>query len=853
MSGKVRGLLIAGGAVLALAVLILGAWLWLSRSSFPETRGVVQVDGLSGPVEVLRDRYGVPHIYARTSRDLFFAQGFVHAQDRFWQMEFWRRITSGRLSELFGKTTLEIDELMRTLDFHRIAQQEFDALPAEEKGYLEAYAQGVNAYALHRAPARLGLEFALLGLQGVKVDIDPWRPADSIAWGKAMAYDLGGNYSTERLNLDVLRVVGTKLWPGYFPPYRPDMPYTVNQHELDKTLGAALGFSGPGQPGGLGGADAVGSNNWVISGSRTASGKPLLANDMHLGIQMPAIWYEVGLHGLRPDGSAGRTDACPFDLRGFSFPGVPGVIAGHNDRIAWGLTNLTTDTQDLYIEKINPANPDQYEVNGRWVDMNVRVETIRVRKADEPVVIRVRSTRHGPILSDRGAMAELAGFTVAPGSDFPANVGFTVAALRWTALQPTRLVEAVFGVDKASNFAEFRRALAFWDVAAQNVVYADVDGNIGYQSTGLQPIRTHSSGVGPVPGWTDRYEWSGFIPFDKLPYLYNPDEGFIVTANAPIVVPSYPYSFGHDFAAGERARRIRELIHATPTGLTVKDMERIQGDVFDQHASEVVPYLRGIDLSAGSTPWEPPGPKDGAKELAELTRARDRLLSWDFQMREDSPEAALYNFFWWALVEATFRDQFPENLWPLEAGSRVQQALYYLLKDPANPWWDDVRTPDVKETRDQILARAFRDGYRAAVGKLGDRFDRFRWGAVHTAEFRNQTLGESGIGLIERMFNRGPFGVPGNNTTVFVARWSTRDRFVVDVIPSERLIVDLGNLAGSLSVHTTGQSGHPFNRHYDDFIQPWRTVQYHPTLWERSQVLADSPERLLLEPAAPPR
>jgi penicillin amidase len=839
-------LVIAVAAVLFVAALLFGAWFFFTRWPYPQTRGTIKVEGLSAPVEVFRDSYGVPHIYARTSEDLFFAQGFVHAQDRFWQMEFSRRISAGRLSELFGKTTVETDKFMRTLGFHRLAEAEFEQFAPEEKRITESYAAGVNAYILHRRPARLGLEFALLKLQGVKFEIEPWTPADSIAWGKIMAYSLAGNMDAEHLAIDIMRTVGTKGLASFFRPYRSDMPFTVDDKELRKTLGAALGLTGRTGEAPVSGSLGIGSNNWVVSGTRTASGKPLLANDMHLGIQMPSIWYEIGMQGLRTDGRVGRSDACPYDMRGLSFPGTPGVIAGNNDRIAWGHTNLGGDVQDFYVEKLNPDNPDQYEVNGRWVDMEVRAETIMVNKAEEPVVIRVRSTRHGPVMSDRAMFADLGAFSVTTGRDFPAGVGLTAVALRWTALQPSRLVGSVLALDKASNFMEFREALRSWDIAAQNVVYADVDGNIGYQATGLQPIRARGRGLAPAPGWTNEYEWTGFIPFDRMPFLYNPEAGYIVTANAPIVGPPYPYFLGSEFAFGERSRRIRELIEARGKGLTMEDMQKIQGDVYDRDASELVPYLKDLDLAAAMRPWEPPLDTKKA-ELDGMAKARDRLLSWDFQMRRESPEAAMYAFFWMALIEETFRDQYPENLWPLDAW-RVQNTLVYLLKEPNDMWWDDAGTPGVKETRDQILSRAFRKGYRAAVKKMGRRFDGWQWGKVHRAEFRNQTFGDSGIKPIERIFNRGPIAAPGGLTTVDVAQWNLKKPFEVKHIVSQRAIIDLANLGNSLSVISTGQSGHPTNSHYDDFIRPWRDVRYHPTLWERSQVTAKARERLILQP-----
>ena len=862
MSRRARGWLgwvIAAAAVLFLAALLFGAWLWLTRQPYPQTRGRVRLQGLSAPVEVLRDRYGVPHLYARTAEDLFFAQGFVHAQDRFWQMEFWRRISSGRLSELFGKSTLETDKFLRTLGIYRVAQRELELLSPDTRRYLEAYAAGVNAYTLKRRPARLGLEFALLALQGVKMRIQPWTPADSIAWGKMMAYDLGGNHETERLHLDILRSAGRSGWASFFAPYRPDMPITVDEKELQKMLGSALGMSGRAEEAALGVGLGVGSNNWVVSGKRTASGKPLLANDMHLAIQMPSIWYEIALHGVAEDGTVKRTAACPFELRGLSFPGAPGVIAGHNDRIAWGHTNLGGDVQDFYIERINPDNPDQYQVNGRWVDMEVRVETIKVHKADEPVLLRVRSTRHGPVLSDRALWSELGGYTMTPGREFPDGVGLTAVSLRWTALEPTRLFEAVFRLDQASNFGEFRNALRYWDVPAQNIVYADVDGNIGYQAPGLQPIRARGHGLAPAPGWTDEYEWTGFIPFDRLPYLFNPEQGYIVTANALVAGPSYPYFLGSEILFGERARRIGELIEADPDGITIEDMQRIHADVYDQYAAELVPYLRGLDLASGRKPAEPleeesakdrrKREKKEAQELEAMSAARERLLSWDFQMSRESPEAALFGFFWMALVEETFRDQYPEKRWPPGGTGRLQNSFYYLLSEPRNPWWDDLGTPGLKETRDLILARAFFKGYRAAAKKLGDHLEKWRWGKVHTATFRNQSLGESGIKPIEAIFNRGPIACPGGNTTVDVTAWDMKKPFEIEHIVSQRSIIDLGNLSASLMMHTTGQSGHPTHRHYDDFIEPWRDVRYHPTLWDRAAVRKASREKLRLQPS----
>ncbi len=856
MRKKFVGVLIAVSVVAFLVIVLFSGWIWVTRQPYPKTRGKITAEGLSAQVEVFRDRYGVPHIYARTAEDLFFAQGFVHAQDRFWQMEFWRRLGAGRMSELFGEKLLETDKFLRTMGFLRVAQQEVETVSPETRRYLEAYSSGVNAYILNRRPTRLGLEFAILKLQGVEFEIEPWTPAHSICWAKMMAYDLGTNYSLERLNLAILRSVGLDRWSDFFAGYREDMPVIISDEELPQLAQAPV--TDPAEPWRVFGTEGIGSNSWVISGKRTKSGKPLLANDMHLGIQMPSIWYEIGLHGITEDGQVGRTERCPFHLRGYSFPGVFGVIAGHNDRIAWGLTNLSGDVQDLYIERINPSDPDQYEVNGEWVDMEISYEEIEINEEDEPYRLRVRHTRHGPVMTDLKSWDRLNNYFVIPETEneFPENMGFTVLALRWTALEPGTLLQAVIEVDRARNFEEFREALRQWDVPGQNFVYADVDGNIGYQAPGRYPLRTRGSGLAPVPGWSDEYEWQGFVPFEQLPYVYNPPKGYIVTANNPVTGPNYPIPFGSTFSYGYRARRIDNMIKEDSDGVTVEDIARMHGDTFDQAAFEIVPYLRGLDLKIKeddkdheeSEREKRKREKKEGKELEQMDAARERLFTWNKRMDMDSAEAVLYGYFWIELVEETFRDQYPESNWQSRGQSRFKNAFFYLLEEPDNPFWDDRGTPDKRETRDDILVEAFRNGYRAAVDSLGDKMDKWEWGEVHTSEFRNATFGSSGIAPIEKIFNRGPVETRGDTNSVSAAAWVLDEPFEVTWISSQRAIYDMGDLSATLMVHTTGQSGHPTHRHYDDFIEPWRLIEYHPSHWEREAVEKASSRRLLLQP-----
>ncbi len=847
---RLRRVLITLLALMAVLALFVGLWgVSNARRSFPQIEGTVQIPGLQAPVQVIRDDMGIPHIYAENEHDLFFAQGYVHAQDRFWQMDFWRHIGSGRLSEMFGESQLETDQFLRTLGWARVARQEMEQFDGDSMAILQAYADGVNAYLTQRSGSELSFEYAILGLLNPGYTPEPWEPLHTVTWAKVMAWDLGGNMKMELLRARLLAAFGPERMADLFPPYPPEAPIIVPQpavgpaareqpatmpqflarlnlaplaqrvQALDEMLGSGM--------------RGLGSNNWTVSGALTATGTPILANDPHLGIQMPSIWYEVGLHCQPKD------EDCRFNVTGFSFAGAPGVIIGHNDRIAWGMTNVGPDVQDLFIEKINPDNPNQYEVNGQWVDMELVEEVIQVAGGD-PVPITVRYTRHGPILSD--VDEDMAALHETTDLDLP---GQYAISLRWTALDPSNTFGAILELNRAQNFDEFRQALSKFDVPSQNFVYADVEGNIGYQMPGKIPIRAGGDGLLPAPGWTDDYEWTGFIPFEELPYSFNPPQGYIVSANNAVVGPDYPYliSLGWDY--GYRARRIIELLQAKQP-LTVEDMTAIQGDNFNAMGPVFVPLLAEI-------PW-------GDPKLEEMVSL---LQEWDYQNDADSAPAALFNAFWHQLVVATFADEFPEPPEPPDDGEPVSAQILgaadipsddraflvfeHLVQDPDNRWWDDVNTPG-RETRDAILVRAL----AAAVDELEDTLGRdpqqWSWGALHGAEFRNGSLGESGIAPIEALFNRGPFPVAGGSSIVNANGWNFAKDYTVTWVPSMRMIVDLGDLSNSLAIHTTGQSGHAFHPHYIDMAPLWSTLQYHPMRWTRQQVEAAAEGVLELEP-----
>jgi penicillin amidase len=822
MSKLVRGFWI--GLTLALIILVAAAAYGLVtvRKSFPKIEGEIQVQGLDGPVDIYRDEYGIPHIYAANQHDLFFAQGYVHAQDRFWQMDFWRHISSGRLSEMFGEGSLETDGYLRTLGFARIAQQEWESMDESSRAILQSYTDGVNAYLAGRQESGLSLEYSVLGLLNAEYQVEPWKPVESLAWGKMMAYDLGGNMDVEIERALLLKDLTPDqlaslepLYPEEHPVIVPGQAAGAAQRSLEAYSSALPGevwadleslsraeaslqaLAGPTGP-------DIGSNSWVISGERTASGMPLLANDPHLGVQMPSIWYENGLHCIE------RGPECPFQVTGFSFAGVPGVVIGHNNRIAWGFTNLGPDVQDLYIEKLNPENPNQYEYQGEWLDMQVITETLRAPGGVE-IPFTVRYTLHGPVMPGE---TETLG---AAGIELPENYA---VSLRWTALEPAAIFKAVWGFNQAQNWEEFRAAAANFDVPSQNLVYADVDGNIGYQMPGKVPVRQQGDGLLPAPGWTGEYEWSGYIPFEELPSAYNPPEGYIVTANNAVVSPDYPYFITADWDRGYRAKRIVDMLEGAVGPVTVETMQEIQGDNFNPLAGRLVPLLLALQF-----------------EEDNLLQAQSVLEAWDHQGHMDSGGAALFEVTWRHLLARTFHDDLPEDFLP-SGGDRWVLVMLGLLDDPDNPWWDFKPTEGPGETRDEILRLAFESAVRELEQEQGRDPQDWNWGDLHTITFENGSLGgPDSPGPIRSLFNRGPFRVSGGNEQVNATHWvASSDGYQVEAIPSMRMIVDLGDLSGSLAVNSTGESGHAFHPHYYDMVDLWRTIRYHPMQWERSQV-----------------
>jgi penicillin amidase len=827
------------GFVVALVVFALAFSQYSVRRAFPQTSGHVEVDGLTGSVEVIRDSLGIPHIYADTSADLLFAQGYVHAQDRFWQMDFWRHISYGELSSMFGPSQVETDVFLRNMGWGRLAEAQYLAESDDNRALLDAYAAGVNAYLETQSPSDLSFEYSILELLNHSYDPKPWTGAQSLAWGKVMAWDLGGNNEYEIERAMLLAQYPPERVAQLFPEYPGDRnPYIVPGGVEDTTdspvtsaipnssinpLNQALTVINELNAIGLGGeGTGIGSNSWAVAGEHTPTGLPYLMNDPHLGSQMPSIWYQVGLH------CRNITTQCPFNVAGFSFAGVPGVIIGHNANIAWGFTNTGPDVQDLYIEKINPANPNQYEVNGEWVDMGLSTEVIEVA-GRAPVTTTIRTTRHGPIISDiYEPLDDFNTSGLAPSEPY-------AIALRWTALDETpSLMSPIMSFNTASTFEEFRAAAFQFEAPAQNLLYADTLGNIGYQMPGAVPIRASGDGTVPVPGWTDDYEWIGFIPRDELPWSYNPESGWIATANNAVIDDSFPYLISQDFDYGHRARRLVDLVTSNP-GIDLEGHATIQFDSYDLNAEFILPYVENALVVV-------PGITIDDRDQDAI----NSLFTWDLQNFSGSTGAAIWNATWRNMLELTFHDELPEDFWP-EGNSRYFEVMRQLMDRPGDPFWDDVTTTAV-EDRDTILALSFLAAVDELAETISPNVSEWTWGDIHTITFENQTLGDSGIGLIADRFNRGPYPVSGSEGVLNAVGWTADEGYEADWLPSMRMLVDLSDLRMSRTIHSTGQSGHTDHPHYDDMIPMWLRGETALMLWDRADIVADAEAILTLSP-----
>ena len=798
-------------AFLVMAIVVAG--FWYRNASLPQLDGTLKLTGLKGQIDIVRDAEGIPHVYARSPEDAYFALGFLHAQDRLWQMEMNRRIPAGRLAEILGPGAVDTDRFLRTLGVRRNAERVLANLSPETRGAVDAYARGVNAWLAQRH-GPLPPEFLLTGAPAPA----PWQPVDSIGWQTMMAWDLGANWTQELLRMRLSQRLSLQQINEFLPAYPGDaqletQDYTKLYRELTGTtqkLAAVASIAPPSY------VDGMGSNNWVVSGRLAERGKPLLANDPHLGLSAPALWYFAHL------------SAPGMDVIGATLPGIRTVVLGHNDRIAWGFTNTGPDVQDLYIERINPDNRKQYQTPDGWADFQTRTETIKV-KGQPDVRIEVSETRHGPVIT--GALPIIDRSTL--------EAKKYVVSFAWTALRPDDItLQSGIKLNRARNWQDFLDAAKDFSSPQQNMVYADVDGNIGFVAPGRVPIRKPENdlhGLAPAPGWDARYDWAGFIPFDELPQQYNPASGRVATANQKIVPPGYPHFLTSEWTPPYRANRIEAMLDAKAKH-SIDSFATMQKDTVSLAAQELLPVLRQ------------------ASPKSERARAALALLAkWDGDMAADRPEPLIYNAWVREASHMIFADELGEALMKDYWEQRnVHSPMVNVLKnkDGQGRWCADVSKGEAGRT--QTCADVLSASLDVALDRLEKRYgadiNAWRWGEAHYARSEHRPFDK--VPALAKFFDiRVP--TPGDTYTVNVGRYNLRDEnepFVSHHAASLRALYDLSNLETSRFIQSTGESGNPLSSLYRNFVERWAEVRYLPMKTRRSDVEKGQLGTLILQP-----
>jgi penicillin amidase len=748
--------------IVLIAAIYFGANAYIARS-LPKTEGEIHLSGLKEKVEIIRDKDGVPHIRAKNDHDLYMAQGYVQAQDRLFQMDLSRRQASGELSEVVGSAAIDKDKYFRALGLRRAAVASYDQYSNQAKDTLNWFAEGVNAFIKELDKnGKWPFEFKILGYKPKE-----WTPTDSLTIGKYMAFDLGGHWEDQAFRYYLLQNFSEEKAYDLFPSYPKDAPYIISKD----TLNLEKSFASAVIP-----HEFNGSNNWVVSGEKTKSGKPILADDPHLSLSTPSIWYQMHLKG--PD----------TNVSGVIFAGIPGIILGHNEEIAWGVTNTGPDVQDLYIEKRNPTNKNQFLYNEKWEDAEVIKEPIKV-KDQKTIDYNVIVTRHGPIISE---------FAADSGKD-------TVLSLQWTALQPSNELEAILKMNRAKNWDEFETALENFQTPAQNFVFASNDGTIAYKANGKIPIRKKGDGLLPVPGWTDEYEWTGYIPFNKLPKTVNPKEGFISTANNKVISDDYPYHISHNWAQPYRQMRIQEVLKANDE-ITAKDMRDLQMDKMNLQAKEFVPIFLN----------ELKGVKDKTEK-----EAIQQLKKWNFVDNEELAAPLIFNQWMAKISDVLFNKEISVEMLEKFGGRKqaVDELLRHAVDGNPGPW--------IKENGglQAVLKKSFDLAINEIKDEQGNSVSKWSWGEFHQLYFPHPL---SSVKPLNYLFNSdGRIPVGGSSVTVQAA--ANKNDGTVNHGGSWRFVIDTANMDSAYHLVGPGQSGHLKSQWYHNQLNAWANGTYHHT------------------------
>ncbi len=786
----------AGLSILILLVVIsLSAFIYL-KTRIPSISGTIKIKGLTSTVTITRDVYGVPHIEASDSGDAYFALGYAQAQDRLFQMDFYRRASRGELAEILGKDLLDADKFLRTLGFLRTARQQYPGLSPEIRAMAGAFSRGINYYIEH---GPMPAEFALLGYRP-----RPWSPEDSIAIANLLAFQLASWAFTNEINQYlILNRLGPEKAREFLPAYPEDFTPIIAHEAHGAGQGAMSAASRQFIDGYV--LRTIASNNWVIHGKRTASGRPLLGDDSHEeGPELPTQWHMAQL------------SAPGIEAAGAMFPGTPLFVWGHNRRIAWGLTNFTMDNQDLYLEKLNPANERQVMYRGGWVDLKYIKEKIACKgdKGMEYVDYIVRITPHGPIVND-----------------IEKELGKAPVSVRRVEAEMPSIAEALYGLERAGNWNEFKKAMSKYMAGPQHFVYADVDGNIGYIGAGRCPVRRGSNGIRPSVGWDGTCEWAGYYPFEMMPQSYNPPKGFIATANNRPVRGRLPIPLSEYWECPYRAERITELIESKRL-LSVNDMKAMHLDTLSALARRLVPlFVRELKQM-----------KDPA--LAPFVK---ELESWDFRVGDHAAAACVYELMLNRLPHVIFRDELGDDLLTRLVKDKIgvtNTLVDLLMRRTGSVLFDKINTPE-RETMRDAVKEAFTYSIDTLRKKFGKDTHDWKWSSLHQIEF-SHVFGQEA--MLRPIFNYGPFPFEGDEHTINRAGYANEKPFKVNITASIRYIADLSAIHKSLIVLSSGQSAHLLSRHRTDMCDLFMKGEYIPWYVLPEQYSANREGTLTLKP-----
>ena len=769
---------------------------WMSRRNLPQTDGRIKVEGLIEPVEVIRDHWGIPHIMAKNTSDLFFAQGYTHAQDRLWQMEVNRRTAQGRLSEIFGEIALDTDRTVRTFGFNRLAQTDWDLYDDFAKEAIASYTKGVNSF-LEANQSKLPVEFTLIRHQP-----EPWHHSDSLAFMRIMMWQLSHSWFSEIVRAQVIEATNPERAAEleiHYPEQNPTtLPTGIDFNLLDSE-GQLSKAQGPFINRG------IGSNAWAVSGDKSVTGKPYLCNDMHLQISLPSLWYQAHL-------AAGK-----YQVTGVTLPGVPGVLVGHNAHIAWGMTLAFTDCEDLFIERFNPESPNEYLTEDGWKEAKIITERINVKGEANPHLEEIVITRHGPVVSD--------------------VIGYTQerVAVNSMALRPSIAFQGWLVLNQATGWDEFVEAMSLIDAPQLGVTYADTEGNIGFWVTGKVPIRENGNGQIPVPGWTGEYEWVDVVPFDQMPHSFNPECGYVLNCNNRIIPEDYPYYLGNEWMNGYRARRITDIL-LSKDKFSPDDFRKLHLDFTCLPGLELVPHLHGF-----------------TSDDPDIQKAVEILNNWDGKLNPESIGGTIYEVLRYTLVRNLLEPALGEDLCNKIMGQGFHPLLlqsneFYghdtvtMLRhlDNQNSWW--VQNAGGKS---ELLTKSIKQSVDWIKDELGSDMSTWHWGKIHRVNFQHALSLQKPL---DSVFNRGPYPIGGDTDTPCQIAMLPNDPYGNQAwAPSFRQIVDLSDLSQSVAVFPPGQSGQLGSPHYSDLIDPWIAGEYFPVLWTKDQIENASKDRLILE------